>query len=158
MRVKSTVVKAAAAVAAAVALVLAGGVPANAAAIYSKVSCTGTFQYPHYSSGAGGAIAKVDVTCKGSGMSVVKVRVRGLLSFAPSSSSKNTKVTFSTRAQSDQTQVVGVGGTKITYYIPQVGKNGGRGTGFWRATATWQIVSPGAGTVGSDTVTIWKAI
>ncbi|MEN0083190.1 MAG: hypothetical protein AAGC66_00345 [Leifsonia sp.] len=122
------------------------------------VTCTGQIQDPHYASGAGGAIAKVDVTCKGSGVSSVSVRARGLLTFAPSSSATNTNVTFSNRATSDQTQTVAVNGAAKTYYLPQVGSNGGRGTGFWRATFTWQITSLPNATVGSDTKTIWKTI
>jgi hypothetical protein len=122
------------------------------------VTCTGQIQDPHYSSGAGGAIAKVDITCKGSGVATVSVRTRGLLTFAPSSSATNTHVTFSNRATSDQTQTVSVNGGAKTYYLPQVGGNGGRGTGFWRATFTWQITSLPNATVGSDTKTVWKAV
>lgn len=121
------------------------------------VKCTGKIQDPHYSSGAGGAIAKVDVTCTGSGVSSVAVRTRGLLTFAPSSSSTNTNVSFSNRATSDQTQTIAIGKT-TTYYLPQTGSNGGRGTGFWRATFTWQITSLANATVGSDTKTVWKTI
>lgn len=148
--------KGAIALVAAVVLALGVGLPANAASV--KIVCSGTLQYPHLSSGAGGAIAKIDIKCTGSGATHAQVRVRGLLSFAASKSKTDTKVTFVKRGESNQTQKVAVNGGKVTYYIPQVGKNGGHGAGFWRVTATWQIVSPGTGTVGSDTATIWKTI
>lgn len=130
---------------------------AAGAAGYS-VSCTGQIQDPHYSKGAGGAIAKVDITCKGSGVATVTVNTKGLLQFAPSSSPNNTKVTFSNRATSEQAQTIAVNGPAKTYYLPKVGSNGGRGTGFWRTTFTWQITSLPNATVGSDTKTIYKTI
>jgi hypothetical protein len=123
-----------------------------------KVACTGQIQDPHFSTGAGGAIAKLNVKCTGTGASAVTVRTRGLLTFAASSSPSQTKVTFGTRATSDYSQSVTVNGKEVTFYLPQPGSNGGRGTGFWRATFTWQITSLPGATVGSDTKTIWRAI
>ena len=44
-------------------------------------------------------------------------------------------------------------------YTPKQGENGGRGTGFWRATATWYFEVGGQlSTVGSQTKTVWKTI
>ena len=114
---------------------------------------------PHYSSGAGGAIYKTVLKCTGTGLASVNVRTQGLLTFAPSSSSTNTNVTFSTRARSDQTQAITVNGGEVTYYTPKTGSNGGSGTGFWRNTSTWYFVVNGNySTVGSQTKTIWKTI
>lgn len=73
--------------------------------------------------------------------------------------SNNTNVTFSRRASSDQTQTITVNGAEKTYYTPKTGLNGGRGTGYWRATSTWYFVVDGKySTVGSHTKTVWKAI
>lgn len=124
-----------------------------------SVTCTGTVEYPHYSAGAGGAISKIRITCKGYGLTSVGVRVQGLMQFAASSSSTNTNVTFVTRATSDETQSVTVNGAEKTFYLPRVGSSGGRGTGFWRATGTWYFNAPaGPSTVGSQTVTIFRTI
>ncbi|MHB1289867.1 hypothetical protein [Georgenia sp.] len=124
-----------------------------------SVTCTGVVEYPHYSSGSGGAISKIRITCKGSGLASVNVRVQGLMLFAASPSSTYTNVTFVTRATSDQTQSVTVNGAEKTFYLPKVGSSGGRGTGFWRATGTWYFDAPaGPSTVGSQTVTIFRTI
>ncbi|WP_298741103.1 hypothetical protein [uncultured Microbacterium sp.] len=129
-----------------------------------SVVCGGTtsdnaVRDPHYSSGAGGAIYKTEIWCSGTGLATVNVRTQGPLTFVPSSSSTNTNVTFSKRAGSDQTQTVVVNGTGKTYYTPLTGSNGGRGTGFWRATSTWYFVVNGVySTVGSQTKTVWKTI
>lgn len=124
-----------------------------------SVTCTGEVEYPHYSSGAGGAISKIRITCTGSGLASVRVRAQGLLQFAKSSSSTNTNVTFVNRGDSDQWQWVTVNGATKTFYLPETGKNGGRGTGFWRATGTWYFEHPGGlSTVGSKTVTIFRTI
>lgn len=128
------------------------------------VVCKGTtssnaVRDPHYSKGAGGAIFKTVLKCTGTGLASVKVRTQGLLTFAPSASSTNTNVTFSRRASSDQTQTITVNGAEKTYYTPKTGLNGGRGTGYWRATSTWYFVVDGKySTVGSHTKTVWKAI
>ena len=51
------------------------------------------------------------------------------------------------------------GGGSKTFYLPETGDNGGRGTGFWRATGTWYSEHPGGlSTVGSKTVTIFRTI
>lgn len=129
-----------------------------------SVVCAGTqsdnaVTDPHYSGGAGGAIYKTIIKCTGTGLASVGVRVQGLMTFAPSSSATNTNVTFSTRATSDATQNIAVNGSEITYYTPRVGLNGGRGTGFWRATSTWYFtVNGNYSTVGSQTKTVWKTI
>lgn len=129
-----------------------------------SVVCSGTtsdnaVRDPHYSSGAGGAIYKTVIKCTGTGLASVNVRTQGLLTFAPSSSSTNTNVTFSQRATSDQTQNITVNGTEKTFYTPKTGSNGGRGTGFWRATSTWYFtVNGNYSTVGSQTKTVWKTI
>jgi hypothetical protein len=104
--------------------------------------------YPHNSKGAGGAIFKTVISCKGSGAASVTVRERGLLSFATSP-----KSTLSPRARSDYSQTIVVNGASKTYYTPS-GGNGGHGKGYWVATSTWQIIAPGQGTVGSQTVTL----
>lgn len=124
-----------------------------------SVTRTGVVEYPHYSSGAGGAISKIRITCKGYGLTSVTVRVQGLMLFAASPSSTNTNVTFVTMATSDQTQSATVNGAEKTFYLPRVGSSGGRGTGFWRATGTWYFNAPaGPSTVGSQTVTIFRTI
>lgn len=89
----------------------------------------------------------------------VNVRVQGLLTFAPSSSKYDTDVTFQTRGSNDKTQPVTLNGGLRTWYVPPTGQNGGRGTGFWRATSTWYFVVDGNySTVGVQTKTIWKTI
>jgi hypothetical protein len=124
-----------------------------------KVACTGQIQDPHYSKGAGGAIAKLNVKCTGTGVSVVTVRTQGLLTFGASSSPTQKKgVIMGTRATSDYSRSLNVNGKDEVFYLPHPGSNGGRGTGFWRATFTWQISSLPGATVGSDTKTIWRAI
>ncbi|UNX53830.1 hypothetical protein MF406_12685 [Georgenia sp. TF02-10] len=136
---------------------LDGGVALDATGY--RVVCKGSVEYAHLSRGAGGAVSKIRITCTGSGLSSVNVRVQGLLQFARSSSPNNTNVNFVQRASSDQWQRVIVNGSAVTFYLPEVGGNGGRGTGFWRSTGTWYFKHPGGdSTVGSDTVTVFKTI
>ena len=119
-----------------------------------KALCTGKIEAPHYSTGAGGAIAKVRVTCTGSGWTTVEVRVRGLLSFQSSPGAPRVA-----RATSDKTQTVTLNATTpVTYYIPDLGSHGGTGSGYWYVTQTIQIVSPVLGTVGSETVIFQRNI
>lgn len=110
---------------------------AGPGSIEAKVECVGSIDNPHYSNGAGGAIYKSDVSCTGTGVPSVTVRQRGLLSFAATDTSP-----LIPRAESDYPQEVAVNGKPKTFYIPASG-NGGRGTGYWVATSTWQIIAPG---------------
>lgn len=118
-----------------------------------KALCTGKIQHPHWSKGAGGAVAKVNVTCTGTGWTAVDVRVRGLISFTATPNGTLVK-----RAESNKTQRVTLGGSEVVYYIPDVGSNAGSGNGYWVTTQTIQIVGPVTGTVGSETVVIQKSI
>lgn len=123
-----------------------GYTTASAGLSFNVVGCTGEVQNPHYSAGAGGAIAKIRMTCSGTGYSTVNVRVRGLLSFSPSSYQ-----TLQPRASLDETRAIAVNGGTVTFYLPGVGSNGGTGNGYWAATATWQIVAPGVGNSAEQT-------
>lgn len=114
---------------------------------------------PHPSKGAKGAIYKTRVECHGHGLSSINLRVRGLLRFAASKDPDNTDVKFHTRAKSLEHRHVTVNGASETFYTPREGKNGGHGTGFWRATSTWMFnVNGHPSTVGSQTKTAWKKI
>ncbi len=114
----------------------------SAAAV--NVHCTIKVNDPHYSVGGGGTIFKTDITCTGTGIAVVQVRVRGLLQFdAAESPTQNAHQIWEDRAESDQTQNVVVNGTYKRYYTPVEGTTGGTGSGFWMGTATSQIVGPG---------------
>lgn len=122
-------------------------------------SCKNAVNDTHLSKPAGGAVFKTVLKCTGYGLDSVNVRTRGALTFAPSKSATNTKVSFRERGTSDLSQKITVNGKAVTYYTPGVGKNGGRGTGFWRATATWQfMVGDKYSTVGSQTRTLWKTV
>lgn len=112
----------------------------------AAVACSGKINNPHYSEGAGGAIAKIRVTCTGSGYPSVNVRVRGLLSFSPTSYQ-----TLQPRGTLDDTKAVFVNGGEVTYYLSPIGSHGGTGNGYWAVTATIQITAPAVGSVGSET-------
>lgn len=117
------------------------------------VECHATVHEPHFSKGAGGAIFKTSVTCRGSGVPEVQVRVRGYLSFAPTPSGERTG-----RASSDETQSVALNGPPVVFYTPKVGSNGGRGNGAWFATATAQAVAPVVSNIADDTYAVQKNI
>jgi len=119
--------------------------------------CTGTMDAPHFSNGANGAIFKVRVSCVGTAYPTVSVRVRGALSLSVASCPTCTPGPITTRATSDKTQTVVVGGGEVTFYVPDVGSSGGYGTGFWYYTHTIQIVGPQTGNVGSSTDVVWKS-
>lgn len=133
---------------------------------YLKIACKGQVNDPHYSDtsagqdgSTGGAIFKTVITCTGTGAATVDVRVKGglFLDYAESPTSNN-GVTWIKRAESSQIQTIAVNGKSKTFYTPLKGGNGGYGRGFWSATATWQIVSPGEGNVGSSTNVVFKGI
>lgn len=131
-----------------------------------SVTCGGhlgsnAVQDPHYSSNAGGAIYKTRLSCKGYGVASVLVRVQGALSFAPASSSSQTSnLNWRLRGFSDQYQRINVDGAHVvTYYTPEPGWNGGRGTGWWRASSTWYFTHNGVrSTTGSQLRHVWKVI
>lgn len=80
------------------------------------------------------------------------------LSFAPPTPPYDPTPKFSVRARSDYPQTLTVNGAAKTFYTPEPGSNGGRGTGYWRATSTWFFVVDGVpSTVGTDTKTVSKA-
>lgn len=124
----------------------------------ATVICTSTMDGPHVSLGAGGMIFKVRVTCAASNWAIpaVSVRIRGNLALSPASCQGCPAGPIQNRASSDQTQIVGVNGSQVTFYVPQVGSSGGYGTGYWYYTHTIQIVSPQVGNVGSDTQVAYK--
>lgn len=117
---------------------------------YANVACSGQVNHPHNSSGAGGAIYKVVITCKGSGIRSVSVRVKSSLAYSPTATGA-----WNIRARSDYNQWVTVNGDSVTYYVPLEG-NGGHGNGYWSPSSTWQITSPGSGTVGSNAYVVQK--
>ncbi len=123
-----------------------------------NVKCTATVDQPHFSSGAGGAIYKTRISCTGYGLATVSVKVNGLLRYDYASSSTDTgNIVWQTRASSSQTQTVVVNGISKTFYTPVAG-NGGRGTGFWHATSTFQITSPLQSNVASKSYLVFKTI
>lgn len=99
-------------------------------AALNGIVCSGQVQNVQYSTGAGGAVGKVDVTCTGTA-ATVSVKVAGLLRFGADGQP------YSVRAQAPSlAQNVVVNGAKKTWYLPQVGSNGGLGTGWWEQTYT----------------------
>lgn len=120
---------------------------------YAQVTCTAQLDYPHKSTGAGGALAKTRISCTGTGLSTVSVRNVGGVLFRTGASG-----TLTERARSAYNQTITVNGGAVTYYIPQTG-NGGTGNGYWFNTSSWQIQTPmGNGTVGSNTAFIFRNI
>lgn len=128
------------------------------------VICTGitganAVREPHYSTGAGGAIYKTVIKCTGVGLSSVKLRVQGLLTYGPASSRQVVDTKFVQRAKTSEYRNVAVNGKAETFYTPKKGSNGGRGTGWWRATSTWYFIVDGKySTLGSQMVTTWRRI
>lgn len=116
--------------------------------------CHGRIDHPHYSKGAGGAVAKVYVSCTSRKYKSFSVRIQGLLQFT--AGGMNPLVT---RARSDQTQQVPVGGKEVPFYIPRAKDgHGGTGAGTWVTTATIWIVGPETSNPASDTVAVKKTI
>ncbi|GAA0036542.1 MULTISPECIES: hypothetical protein [Brevibacterium] len=128
------------------------------------VKCDIRVDYPHYSSGAGGAIYKTRYKCESKGVSTkIKLRVKGLLSLYPAASSSARPGKAQTRARSDAriTVTANTGKYSSPYYTPVVGSNGGRGTGFWNGTSTWIVTSHpslSGKRSGSLSKTVWKKI
>lgn len=119
------------------------------------VSCTAQTGHLHSSGGAGGALAKTRITCKGYGKSSVPVKLGAMMSFRSASGPYAVPGKAVTRAQAPYTQTIQVNGAPMTYYMPRTG-NGGRGTGFWNTTSVLQIYP--SGNPASRTITIWKTI
>lgn len=116
-----------------------------ASSVVWKVSCTGAVDDPHYSSGAGGAIYKTRITCRGTGSGypkTVAVTAEGGLGFT-----KHLNGAYGDRAYSKYTQTVTVNGGTVTFYTPKSG-NGGRGTGYWLAASIWSFPGSTQGYVG----------
>jgi hypothetical protein len=107
------------------------------------VSCGGTIDSAHFSSGAGGVIYKTRITCKGTGSGypkTVALTSSGALYFGASKYG-----TYKLRATSNYTQTATVNGNTLTFYTPRTGR-GGVGCGYWLAMSSWSF--PGS-TVGS---------
>lgn len=124
----------------------------------AAIVCSGVPQNPHYSSGAGGAISKLDVTCTGTGFSSVKLKVQGILQFAASSSKSDPGGAYITRSSLNGNPTdVPVNGPSTTWYLPPIGSNGGVGTGWWHAYYTYYFTAPNGGlsTVGTKEVELW---
>lgn len=111
------------------------------AAARAGIGCSHTVDRPHLSSGAGGVIAKVRVTCQIHGAtspSWINVRMVGSISYT----SNPGTIKPITKASADYTQLVSTSSTAKTFYIPQSG-NAGTGNGRYRACAT---ITPEGGT------------
>lgn len=122
------------------------------------VYCTGTQMRPHFSNGANGTIFKVSVVCGGTAYTHVQVRIRGALSLSSAACPTCNAGPIVTRATSDETRNITVGGAAQIFYVPQIGSSGGYGTGFWYNTHTIQIVGPQVGSIGSQTEVIWLSV
>jgi hypothetical protein len=111
------------------------------AAARAGVGCSRRVNQPHVSSGAGGVIAKVRVTCQIYGAttpSTISVRMVGSITFTPNPTTIKARVA----ATADYSQSVKTDGTEMTYYIPQAGGNAGTASGRYRACAT---ITPAGG-------------
>lgn len=122
-----------------------------------NVVCVATADAVHKSEGAGGAIYKTRVTCTGTGLTAVTVRVKGGISFASAPVDNGSAGPWTVRATSDYNQVITVNGAAKTFYTPQTG-SGGYGTGYWTGTSTFQIIAPAAGTIGTVQSLTWRTI
>jgi hypothetical protein len=126
--------------------------PSTAANGGWHISCSGEVQDPHNSKGAGGAIFKTRIKCRGSGKGYPKtdsLTAEGGLGFT-----KKLDGTYEMRATSFHTQTAEVNGEQPTYYTPRVG-SGGRGTGYWLAASIWHF--PGS-TTGYHSKRVHKTI
>lgn len=124
------------------------------------MSCNGTNEDVHYSSGAGGAIFKTRVSCTGYGVASVHVNLNGLLQLAPTAvpACNTGGLAWSTRARSGQGQWVTVNGSQATFYPPQSG-NGGRGSGWWSMSSTFWFTHAGVtSNVGSHHKYVCKTV
>lgn len=132
---------------------------AQKAAAAATAVCTLAPHNAHYSFGAGGAIFKTTVTCTGTGIPTVSLKLNGQLSFAPSPGPTYPQTgPTQIRASSTQVQTIIVNGPAVTFYTPMTG-NGGTGTGSWIRTVTGEIVAPvGVNTPGSSTKVNWCAL
>ena len=127
------------------------------------IQCDGTVDQVHYSSGAGGAIAKARIKCKSTSSVVTSATVH--LECVIGLSTTSTAGPWVVRAASGYSQSVQTGfnnwGASKTYYCPhQSGANAGRGTGYWKASFAGSITSPGqfANVAGGTSITPWKTI
>ena len=131
-------------------------------ATYNGVSCRGRVENRHRSQKNGGIRPRLRVKCTGpaDGPETVAVKVFGYSAFAAASSSAVSDVAFESRGSTNGlikvVTVNGAGERFILNHKPWRGSN--VGTGHWRTTATWQIVSPNEGSIGSSAETSWAAV
>ena len=113
-------------------------VPASARA---QVSCSAAVENPHFSRGANSVIFKARITCEGDAPPV-QVRLRGTLGSiaggAPGSPAQGPSVT---RATSDQTQTIRMGGT-ATFYTPATDGAKVRGSQTYVGNIFGEIIGP----------------
>jgi hypothetical protein len=125
----------------AISLVLASGKPGGsvANATTGSGSCTTSVENPHYSSGAGGVIAKSRVTCTAS----VNYYDGDFLLFVCRSNPTGPENTWASQYGCVQKAVAGAylsppyAGTVYSFYVPALGSPGAHGTGYWVACMVW---------------------
>lgn len=117
---------------------LAAGTYADAAGVVRTFArsptwvCTGTVDNPHYSSGAGGVIAKIKVNCTGP-TATLPVHVYALLGRTTSSSVSTLQVVAAT----DKTQFVTANSsTSTVWWVPDAGMPAPPARAYFRASAT----------------------
>ena len=100
--------------------------------------CTGTVDNPHYSTGAGGVIAKVKVTCSGPD-ATLPVEIYALLG----RTTVNDVSTLQVVAVTDKIQNVVVNSlTPTVWWVPDAGVPGAQRGAYFRASASGQFAPP----------------
>ncbi len=100
--------------------------------------CGGTVDNPHYSSGAGGVIAKVKVTCSGPD-ATLPIEVHALLG----RTTVNDVSTLQVVAVTDKIQNVVVNSsTPTVWWVPDAGVSGAQRGAYFRASASGQFAPP----------------
>ncbi|SBT65643.1 hypothetical protein GA0070622_2644 [Micromonospora sediminicola] len=138
----------------ALAVVLASGAasaPASASSDTAQAPCNITMDAPHVSSGAGGVIAKLRYCNDSAG----QVQTTLYLYLCPNKPSSNESNWYNEGCRSKALETYGWSATAFsnyTRYVPNTGKPGAHGTGWWVACANFS--KPFAGMVPSISVYI----
>lgn len=119
-------------------------------AAVGEVACDVYPENPHYTPRASSVIFKTRITCQGNGISVVQVRMTGILGSIPGAPppARPPQGPTVTRTTSDKTQNITVNGESATYYTPLEGPGEPkvRGSAWYQGYVTGQIVGPPGGT------------
>jgi hypothetical protein len=113
---------------------------ASAAPDADQNGCTGTINSPHYSSGAGGVIAKGRWSCTDVPSTVYlgTASTGFYLWKCPGESLSNCTL----EGINEDNISVTVSGKTYTLYVPPSSSSGAKGSGYWIAEATWYSHGP----------------